>query len=614
MPRIRRISIKNFRSIHNLEIDVKDLVVLVGDNDCGKSNILRALNLFFNGETNPGEPFSFRNDWNRYAAAGQGRASEISVELDLDLPENYHRTNGEVIRWKKRWREDGLQDEREYRGFKREIMRRGGMRLTVFADPIPDRSRAHSLLRKVEFEYVPAVRSAAFFRTLRGRIYSVISEVAEQGMRATSGDFERSIGEHVEALTNDISNQLGDDARISLPNDLSAIFERLDFLYGDQNISLDSRGDGIKARYIPLILKFIADQKRTLQAQGGTPHTFIWAYEEPENNLEFRRAQELADTFCELADGELTQVFMTTHSPVFYNLAKKHPETRAAFHISGRDAYAGTLVEASSDALFDIDDRMGVMPLIAPYIADAQAAVDKALDDATDLRAKLAALNPNNLPPIFVEGPTEYRLLSDLIGRFRPELGAQTFLVEPPARAGANYVANMLRSWEYRTKHQAVGARVAAAGLIDADQEGQRALSAFSADIKRPGHAKPIKLSVPPHLENLHQSGIIVPICLEQLWPPEVWQTALENDWLEESKPFDMLSTELRDRIIRQEVVLTELFNEDERAYLYNRPSAERKVDWVEHMIQLNDDVLERHAECFLVLLDQVADRLGLQE
>ena len=101
MPRIRRIQIKNFRSIGRLDFSAEDLTVFVGDNDCGKSNILRALNLFFNGETNPGQPFKFQNDWNRYAAPAAKQAKQIEIELDLELPVGYRATNGDLIRWKK---------------------------------------------------------------------------------------------------------------------------------------------------------------------------------------------------------------------------------------------------------------------------------------------------------------------------------------------------------------------------------------------------------------------------------------------------------------------------------------------------------------------------------
>ena len=43
---IKSIQIKNFRSIVNEHIDASNLTLFVGNNDAGKSNIIKALNLF----------------------------------------------------------------------------------------------------------------------------------------------------------------------------------------------------------------------------------------------------------------------------------------------------------------------------------------------------------------------------------------------------------------------------------------------------------------------------------------------------------------------------------------------------------------------------------------
>ena len=71
MPRIRRIQIKNFRSFKSLDIDIDDLTTFVGDNDSGKSNILRALNIFFNDSVEPNDPLNFERDYNKFAATNQ---------------------------------------------------------------------------------------------------------------------------------------------------------------------------------------------------------------------------------------------------------------------------------------------------------------------------------------------------------------------------------------------------------------------------------------------------------------------------------------------------------------------------------------------------------------
>src|SRR5918994_7201142 len=95
--RIRRVLIQNFRSIHTFDAHLADLSVLVGKNDAGKSNVLRALNLFFNGETNPGVELSFDEDYNFHAPVRLRKAKEIRVQLELQIPDTYHRTNGELI-------------------------------------------------------------------------------------------------------------------------------------------------------------------------------------------------------------------------------------------------------------------------------------------------------------------------------------------------------------------------------------------------------------------------------------------------------------------------------------------------------------------------------------
>lgn len=45
--KIEKIEIKNYRSLHNLTIYPKDIVALVGRNNSGKSNVIKALELFF---------------------------------------------------------------------------------------------------------------------------------------------------------------------------------------------------------------------------------------------------------------------------------------------------------------------------------------------------------------------------------------------------------------------------------------------------------------------------------------------------------------------------------------------------------------------------------------
>ncbi|AGI67586.1 hypothetical protein OAN307_c19370 [Octadecabacter antarcticus 307] len=614
MPKIRRIVVKNFRSILELEMDAKDLTVIVGDNDCGKSNVLRALNLFFNDQTNPDQEFSFAVDYNRFAAPRSGRAPEVEVQVDLELPENYRATNGDLIRWRKRWRADGLQYDDNYWGVRLTPKKRGAGFKETKVD-IRGRSKVPSLLSRIQFEYVPAVRSAAFFRTLRGRIFRVIADTSEQSVRQSSGDLENVISEAVSGLIDDIGFELDDISRLSLPNDLTPLFESLDFLAGEKSISLENRGDGIKARYIPLILKFIAERSREAT---GISATFIWAYEEPENNLEFRRAQELADAFYKLAADDLSQVLLTTHSPIFYNMheTRNDKELCTAYHLTKDLTSNGTVARSAAEAQVSLDESMGAMAIIAPYIKAAQLALSEAMTQASDLSKKLAEHNPDNLPALFVEGSTDFVVFKRLFEEFRPEMAQQVFFVCPPSRAGANYVANMLRAWEYQTKHEFVDNRRKAVGIIDDDPEGRGALKRFQDEVKSPKHVSLLKLDTPSHLIAARKLGLDIPVSLEELWPKSVWEHAQLEGWLADRPSAGIIGQQLVDRLIAQDDRISDIMDDEWviyfKKFVEGNDGSTAKSDWAKYITEISIDNLEPVASEALKMVDRVIEKLGL--
>ena len=46
---LKCVRISNFRSIENIEVDLGAINILIGQNNAGKSNFLRALDIAFNG-------------------------------------------------------------------------------------------------------------------------------------------------------------------------------------------------------------------------------------------------------------------------------------------------------------------------------------------------------------------------------------------------------------------------------------------------------------------------------------------------------------------------------------------------------------------------------------
>lgn len=82
--KIRTIGIKGFRGYSNpIQIQVSDLLVLVGKNDIGKSTVLEALDIFFND--GKGSVKLDKEDINKANVAAGDDCIEISVEFE-DLP------------------------------------------------------------------------------------------------------------------------------------------------------------------------------------------------------------------------------------------------------------------------------------------------------------------------------------------------------------------------------------------------------------------------------------------------------------------------------------------------------------------------------------------------
>ena len=102
---IREIQIKNFRSIRNMTISARKHNVIVELNDVGKSNILRALNLFFNNQTDNGKAYDFDYDFAYHFPAKSKKTKEVVIVVKFEVPDTFK--NCGIITWKKSWRRSG---------------------------------------------------------------------------------------------------------------------------------------------------------------------------------------------------------------------------------------------------------------------------------------------------------------------------------------------------------------------------------------------------------------------------------------------------------------------------------------------------------------------------
>ena len=295
MHLIDRIEINYFRSVYSVSIkDLKDLNVFLGPNDAGKSNVLRALNLFFNNESGYNEDIQFLQDVTHLrqdeARDAKGRLT-ISIKIHFNNVEKW-KTLPNKFFIKKTW--NRYSDDPE-----------------IFSD-VENKQSLTKFQNKINFHYVPAVKERNIFSDYLNLLYETLSGRENIEFSGPASQLSAAVNASITDLTDTIKVALQVKSNIQIPNDLESIFERLEF-YTDQDsfsVPLTRRGDGLQVRHIPHILQYISQNNKGLN---------IWGYEEPENSLEMSNAFALAGEFKnEFA--KQNQIFITSHSPAFYSL------------------------------------------------------------------------------------------------------------------------------------------------------------------------------------------------------------------------------------------------------------------------------------------------------
>ena len=388
MVTIKKIRIKNFRSIVDETFDFSNFNFFVGINDCGKSNVLKALNLFFNNETDFNTPFIFENDYSRLAKRGAKQAKEISIEIDLSIPDTFK--EHDIKTWKKTWRLNGLNSDNR-------------------KDLFSSGSKGQTLLSRIEYLYIPAVKSNEYFKHLLSQVYSSMTKTADGALK----ELNEKYSEQLQALTKGLSHQLretlGLDSALEMPRDLNVLFQDLSFSTTDEYVSaidLKQRGDGVKARHIPSILRYIQKNTEKNKLKNSISHSYIWGFEEPENGVEFLSCYDMANELYSYSKD--CQIFITTHSPAFYSI--KDSENTKCYYVykntNGISKYDGNL------DCNDLNNRIGLMPLVAPYIKGEKEKYLEQVKKNKELISELEKLQEKtNKIIILTEGKTDTKHL-----------------------------------------------------------------------------------------------------------------------------------------------------------------------------------------------------------
>lgn len=318
---IKSIRIKRFRSFGDEVIEADLLNVYSGKNNAGKSNILKALNLFFNNNTGYDTTYLHSRDYNKAYRGAAGGRREIAITVTF-LPTGNGALKHE-FRITKRFYDGETSPVVEYDSddptIKAEIAKKNGNVTRQFT----------AFLNRIEYIYIPAVRDKKFVRTLLLNFEDIIkseasgkdfddamdslSDILAKTSAGISKDFKNYIGIPASAVLSSNASDILGATEINVFSGIKVRGKRKKKPAKDVAIDLFSSGDGIVMAYLVYFLSYLTKKNKK---------KFIWGYEEPENSLEYSKVQELAEEFYEKFTKD-AQIFITTHSPAFINLRNK---------------------------------------------------------------------------------------------------------------------------------------------------------------------------------------------------------------------------------------------------------------------------------------------------
>lgn len=400
MKVIESVTIRYFRSVYTMTISpCKDITVITGKNDVGKSNILKALNLFFCQESDYMTDFKFENDYSllrkeevrKDTIRGQQFISITVNFLRGDRMQNSLPPSFSVTR---RWdmhSSDYKQTTNVYDRMEK-YARKNGIKYSEKTTS----TFLSAFLNKIKFIYVPAIKDSRVFNgTVNWLQQSLFDAQNKNVLDAPITKANQAVQQIVGDLQVDFKNATGVDNFVELPNTLNYASGLLQINTTTQGgtVAIDKRGDGIRTHYIPKILNYVAANSKDI---------YIWGFEEPENSYEYRRCIQVADEF-DKQYSQKSQIFITSHSPAFYNAPS---ENKAVINV-GYEKDKTVLLKD----IHHLDEELGYIKLYQNFIDQVKKLEEENAEKSKDIEALKESLRQSTAPIILTEGKTDAALL-----------------------------------------------------------------------------------------------------------------------------------------------------------------------------------------------------------
>jgi predicted ATP-dependent endonuclease of OLD family len=317
MKLISEIQIKGFRSIRDSRLsDLGDFTSFAGLNNSGKSNVLRALNAFFNGETDPGHPLNLDLDYYR-PDLRKKKAKRISIGVKFSLPGQF--------KFRK-----GLQGVEKFLGNKSFWITKEWTRSELLpayhlndSDKLnlEDRQKIDQFLQLINFRYIPnrvlpidVIRSEhQALRDVLVRRLGTRGKGQEEAFEAIKDTSKKMVQALIERFQQACPYE--GEVRLATPTSWNEMVFAFGYRLSRDGIEVEdaAQGSGIQS-LLMLETLFLID--RDYFQKFGWRQAAIWAVEEPESSLHTTLEAQIAAYLAgiSLESASRLQVLCTTHS------------------------------------------------------------------------------------------------------------------------------------------------------------------------------------------------------------------------------------------------------------------------------------------------------------
>ncbi|ASS76960.1 ATP-dependent endonuclease [Tumebacillus algifaecis] len=394
-PRLSKLIIKNFRSIGQtpVEIELDDIVVLVGPNNAGKSSILRAYEVVMSEGSQAGK--LSRDDFpNGEIHSDSLPEIELHTIVYNDLPgerwiQTDRTTGDKLVREKWRWPDIG---EPIRQGFDVEKdawddqVPWGAANVANSRRPQPHRVDAFTN-PKEQSDKILAMLLSVLEERVQATDYALVLEKLAEVQKLIVNQSRPRIAE-VESGVTELLSQVFPDYAIRFDarpeEDLEkaiAFFKAPQLLMGPKDgyqSTIDRQGSGTRRTLLWAALRYISEtgfdkpksrSKKAAPPPADRPHVLL--LDEPELCLHPNAVREACRVLYDLPQTGNWQVMVTTHSPAFLDLSRDNTTIIRVERTTEGVIKGTTLFRPERTQLDDGDkQKLKLLNLCDPHMAE----------------------------------------------------------------------------------------------------------------------------------------------------------------------------------------------------------------------------------------------------